>query len=61
MYGTNTVTNGNRVGNNRPDVQYDYNGQHYNVEFDNNSSNSVKHERTIRENDPNSQIETYQL
>ena len=53
--------NGNRVGNNRPDVQYDYNGQHYNVVFDNNSSNSVKHERTIRENDPNSQIETYQL
>lgn len=53
--------NGNRVGNNRPDVQYDYKGQHHNVELDNNPNSSVKHEKTIHRNDPNSQIEIYQL
>ena len=28
--------NGNRVGNNRPDIQYNLNGKHYNIEIDRN-------------------------
>jgi len=53
-----TDVNGNKVGTNRPDVQYDQNGQHYNHEVDRNASNSQKHVETIRKNDPNSNITT---
>lgn len=28
--------NGNKVGNNRPDIQYKLNGKHYNIEIDRN-------------------------
>ena len=48
--------NGNRVGNNRPDIQYDINGEHHNIEFDTKEINSNKHNETIRNNDPNSQV-----
>ncbi len=55
--------NGKRVGNNRPDLQYDqWDGQarkwkHYNVEYDNNASNSAAHGEKIRTNDPNAGVE----
>ncbi|WP_426991253.1 hypothetical protein [Methylomonas sp. CM2] len=48
--------NGDKVGNNRPDVQYDQDGCHYCVEFDNNPSNSDKHGNVIRGNDSNVEI-----
>lgn len=47
---------GFRAGNNRPDVQYDYRGMHYNVEVDNNFQNSIRHFEQINRNDPNSTI-----
>jgi hypothetical protein len=50
---------GNNVGYNRPDVQYDLNGQHYNVEFDNNADNSFTHFLNIEGNDPSSAIELH--
>ena len=46
--------NGNKVGNNRPDIQYDLNGKHYNIEIDRNLKNSQRHETVIMKNDPNS-------
>jgi hypothetical protein len=50
---------GNKVGKNRPDIQYnDEDGVHHNEEFDYKSSSSQKHEKTIRKNDPNSVIHT---
>ncbi|SPE60028.1 putative YD repeat protein [Verrucomicrobia bacterium] len=49
--------NGNAVGNNQPDVQYDLNGQHYNVEFDTNPLNSIDHFNKIFGNDAVSPIE----
>ena len=53
---TQVDINGKKVGNNRPDVQYDMNGQHLNVEFDTKSNNGLKHQQTIRTNDPNSKV-----
>ena len=45
----------NKLGNNRPDVQFnDENGIHHNVEFDNSPKQSAKHKETIENNDPNS-------
>ena len=49
--------NGNRVGDNRPDLQYDLDGRHYNVEFDHNAANSARHGAQIRANDPNAAVE----
>ena len=53
---TQVDINGKKVGNNRPDVQYDMNGQHLNVEFDTKSNNGLKHQQTIQTNDPNSKV-----
>lgn len=47
-------SNGNKVGSNRPDIQYDLNGIHYNVEFDTTAKGSQKHQNEIPKNDPNS-------
>lgn len=44
---------GIKVGNNRPDVQYDYQGIHYNIEVDTTQSGSLRHRNTIPINDPN--------
>uniref|UniRef100_UPI00286F2439 RHS repeat-associated core domain-containing protein n=1 Tax=Anaerosporobacter sp. TaxID=1872529 RepID=UPI00286F2439 len=44
---------GNTVGKNRPDVQYNKNGVHHNVEFDTVKKSSTKHQQTIPGNDPN--------
>ena len=43
---------GNRVGDNRPDLQYDLNGEHHNLEWDFDPSRSANHGRIIRQNDP---------
>jgi len=48
---------GNRVGNNRPDVQYDRDGVHHNVEYDTNQRSSDRHRSTIERNDPNAKNE----
>lgn len=45
--------NGNKVGNNRPDIQYNKGGKHYNIEYDANPRSSEKHRKRIEENDPN--------
>ncbi len=55
---TQVDASGKKVGSNRPDVQYDKDGQHHNVEYDNIERNSVKHRDVISRNDPNSKIET---
>ncbi len=44
--------NGNKVGTNRPDIQYDKNGNHHCVEFDTNPSNGSRHNAVIQQNDP---------
>ena len=44
--------NGNRVGNNRPDIQFDQNGQHHNVEYDTDPNRSAHHATVIPANDP---------
>ena len=48
--------NGTKTGQNRPDVQYDINEQHVNVEFDSKPHNGEKHQQTIQKNDPESKI-----
>ena len=53
---TQVDVSGKKVGSNRPDVQYDKDGVHYNVEFDINAKNSSKHGDVIQHNDPNSKV-----
>ena len=48
---------GNTVGRNRPDVQYNKDDVHYNVEFDTKEHSSEVHKKVIEKNDPNSQNE----
>jgi RHS repeat-associated protein len=48
--------NGNRVGNNRPDLQWDENGVHNNWEVDNDPAQSSAHAQQIQQNDPNSAV-----
>jgi len=46
--------NGNKVGNNRTDIQYDdINDVHHNVEVDNNPKQSERHRKVVDANDPN--------
>ena len=44
--------NGIEVGRNRPDVQFDLNGKHWNIEADMNWRNSIEHFRRIIRNGP---------
>jgi hypothetical protein len=53
--------NGNKVGTNRPDVQYDQNGKHNCVEFDKCSKRSQAHGQTINSKDPNAVIKLNML
>ena len=53
--------NGNRVGNNRPDVQYDRCGVHHRVEYDTVPANGARHGDVIRRNDPNAAVELNDL
>ncbi len=48
--------NGNVVGTNRPDLQWDEDGVHYNYEVDNNPARSSVHAQQIQQNDPNSVV-----
>ena len=47
---------GNVVGNNRPDVQFDYNGVHTNVEYDTRTRSMEKHKKQLPKNAPNAEI-----
>lgn len=47
---------GKKVGNNRPDIQHDENGQHVCVEYDTHPENGLKHQQTIPKNDPNAKV-----
>jgi hypothetical protein len=44
--------NGNQLGTNRPDVQFDRKGQHHNREVDTNATNSQNHLNQLNRNDP---------
>jgi uncharacterized protein RhaS with RHS repeats len=46
--------NGNKVGGNRPDIQYDKAGVHHNIEYDTTLGGSTKHQTQIPSHDPNS-------
>jgi uncharacterized protein RhaS with RHS repeats len=48
---------GNQVGTNRPDVQFDLGGKHYNIEVDNDPNQAIRHLQNILRNDPNSNVE----
>jgi RHS repeat-associated protein len=43
--------NGNRVGTNRPDLQFNKGGKHYNLEWDNSARASARHRRVVTRND----------
>ena len=46
--------NGNKVGNNRTDIQYDNkDGIHHNIEIDKNPKQSEHHKKVVDANDPN--------
>ncbi len=45
--------NGNNVGGNQPDLQWDVDGKHHNWEIDRTKNSSLKHQRQIPANDPN--------
>jgi hypothetical protein len=52
-----TVRNGERTGINRPDLQFDYNGRRYHVEYDSpTSGRGSGHQSRITSNDPNAEI-----
>jgi RHS repeat-associated protein len=53
--------NGNLAGTNRPDLQYDRDGVHHNVEVDTTSSGSARHQATVPANDPNARNTFYQI
>jgi len=52
---------GNNVGTNRPDIQYDQNGVHHNIEYDTTVKGSNKHQNQIPVNDPNSRNTFWQI
>ena len=51
---------GNKVGNNRPDVQWNADGIHHNYEVDRSRKNSDRHKKVIEANDPKAAFE-YEL
>jgi hypothetical protein len=52
-----TVVNGQRVGTNRPDLQFDYKGRRYHVEYDTpTSSRGPGHQSRLTSNDPNAEM-----
>lgn len=48
---------GEKVGTNRPDIQYDKDGCHYCVEYDHVPQNSTRHGDQIKANDPKAKVE----
>ncbi len=52
-----TLRNGQRVGTNRPDLQFDYNGRRYHVEYDSPASGrGPGHQSRLIANDPEADI-----
>ena len=52
-----TVRNGQRVGINRPDLQFDYEGKRYHVEYDSPASGrDPGHQSRLTANDPNADV-----
>jgi len=52
-----TFENGQRVGINRPDLQFDYNNRRYHVEYDTpTSGRGPGHQSRTTSNDPNAEI-----
>ena len=52
-----TYRNGQRVGINRPDLQFDYKGRRYHVEYDTPASGrGPGHQLRTTSNDPNAEI-----
>ncbi len=52
-----TVKNGQRVGINRPDLQFDYNQRRYSVEYDSPASGrGLGHQSRLSANDPNADV-----
>ncbi len=54
---TQVDASGNRVGNNRPDVQYDQDGVHHCIEYDTVQPNGPKHANVISTNDPKAVVQ----
>jgi RHS repeat-associated protein len=53
--------NGNLAGTNRPDLQYNRDGVHHNVEVDTTVSGSAGHQATVPAKDPNSRNTFYHI
>jgi hypothetical protein len=52
-----TLSNGQRVGINRPDLQFDYNGRRYSVEYDSPASGrGPGHQSRLTANDPDANV-----
>ncbi len=52
-----TLRNGQRVGINRPDLQFDYNGRRYHVEYDSpTSGRGPGHQSRLTANDPEADV-----
>ena len=51
--------NGKTVGNNSPDIQFDKDGIHTNIEYDSKRSSSIEHKQIIEDNDPNARNKFY--
>ena len=45
--------NGDKVGNNKPDLQYNRDGIHYNIEVDTTDKGSSGHQKVLPQNDSN--------
>ena len=58
---TQVDVNGNRVGNNRPDIQFDKNGVHTNIEYDTKKSSMEHHKKVVTENDPKARNKFYKI
>lgn len=52
---------GNVVGNNRPDIQFDKGEIHTNIEYDSKKSSSLKHQKELENNDPNARNKLYSV
>ena len=53
--------NGNVVGNNRPDVQFDKHGVHTNVEYDTQTRSMNKHKEQLPKNDNQARNKFYKV
>lgn len=52
---------GNTVGRNRPDVQFDKNGIHTNVEYDTHNRSMQQHKKVLPTNNPNARNKFYKV